>query len=70
MIQVAQPLFGEAMLRSAGLPNDDAMRERFQAWLLTVFEELLQPKVTRKKAGFMKSGSSAPRRGRVGRVAR
>jgi AcrR family transcriptional regulator len=70
MIQVAQPLFGEAMLRSAGLPNDDAMRERFQAWLLIVFEELLQPKVTRKKAGFTKSGSSAPGRGRVGRVTR
>jgi AcrR family transcriptional regulator len=70
MVQCAQPLFGEAMLRSAGLPNDAATRQRFEVWLLTVFEELLRPKATGKKAGLTKSGSPAPERKRVGRVAR
>ena len=44
MLQVANPLFGEAMLRSAGLKGDADSRERFRTWLLSVFERLLQPK--------------------------
>jgi len=44
MVQAANPLLGEAMLRSAGLQNDAHSRDQFQAWLVTVFERLLQPK--------------------------
>jgi TetR/AcrR family transcriptional regulator, repressor for neighboring sulfatase len=44
MVQVANPLFGEAMLRSAGLKGDADSRDQFQSWLLTVFERLLHPK--------------------------
>jgi AcrR family transcriptional regulator len=44
MIQVADPLLGEAMLRSAGLRGDEASRGQFRTWLLTVFEDLLHPK--------------------------
>src|SRR5215472_839798 len=47
LIHAAEPLFGEAMLRSAGLPNHAASRNRFQAWLLAVFEDLLAPKPPR-----------------------
>jgi TetR/AcrR family transcriptional regulator, repressor for neighboring sulfatase len=43
MVQVAEPLFGEGMRRSAGLPNDEASRDQFRAWLLNVFQSLLQP---------------------------
>jgi AcrR family transcriptional regulator len=50
LIHAAEPLFGEAMLRSAGLPNDAASRNRFQAWWLTVFEDLLAPKPPRDHA--------------------
>jgi AcrR family transcriptional regulator len=42
MVQVANPLFGEAMLRSAGLKGDADSRAHFQTWLLSVFERLLQ----------------------------
>jgi len=63
MVQVAQPLFGEAMLRSAGLPNDAATRERFEAWLLTVFEDLLQPKGAGSKPTI--SAAGAPRTQRL-----
>jgi AcrR family transcriptional regulator len=44
MIEVAEPLFGEAMRRSAGLPGDEASRDRFRTWLLGVFADLLQAK--------------------------
>jgi len=63
MIQCAQPLFGEAMLRSAGLPNDAATRQRFEAWLLTVFEGLLQPKGAGSKP--MIGAAGAPRAQRL-----
>jgi hypothetical protein len=43
MVQVAEPLFGEAMRRSAGLPSDEASRDQFRAWVLNIFENLLQP---------------------------
>jgi AcrR family transcriptional regulator len=43
MVQVAEPLFGEAMRRSVGLPSDAASRDEFRAWLLGVFQSLLQP---------------------------
>jgi TetR/AcrR family transcriptional regulator, repressor for neighboring sulfatase len=43
MIQVAEPLFGEAMRRSAGMPDDALSRDQFRAWLLNVFQALLQP---------------------------
>ena len=46
LIHAAEPLFGEAMLRSAGLSNDAASRDRFQAWCLTVLEDLLAPKLS------------------------
>jgi AcrR family transcriptional regulator len=54
MVQAANPLLGEAMLRSAGLPNDALARDRFRTWLLGVFERLLQPKSAgdrRRRAG-------------------
>jgi AcrR family transcriptional regulator len=44
MIEVAEPLFGEAMRRSAGLPGDEASRDRFRTWLLSVLADLLQAK--------------------------
>jgi TetR/AcrR family transcriptional regulator, repressor for neighboring sulfatase len=43
MVQVAEPLFGEGMRRSAGLPSDDESRDKFRAWLLGAFELLLRP---------------------------
>jgi AcrR family transcriptional regulator len=43
MVQVAEPLFGEAMRRSAGLPSDEASHNQFRAWLLNAFEILLRP---------------------------
>src|SRR5262249_49080130 len=32
LFHAAEPLFGEAMLRSVGLPNDAASRDRFRTW--------------------------------------
>ena len=43
MIQVAEPLFGEAMCRSAGLPGDETSRDQFRAWLISVLQSLLHP---------------------------
>jgi len=42
LLQAANPLFGEAMLRSAGLKGDADSLEKFRSWLLGVFERLLQ----------------------------
>lgn len=50
MIQVAEPLFGEAMRRSAGFPDGAASRDQFRAWLLNVFQSLLQPTALRQAA--------------------
>jgi AcrR family transcriptional regulator len=47
MVQVAEPLFGEAMRRSAGFPDGTASRDQFRAWLLNVFQALLQPTALR-----------------------
>jgi AcrR family transcriptional regulator len=58
MIQVAEPLFGEAMLRSAGLPNDAASRDRFRAWLLNMLENLLQPAALRDGESVDQRGGS------------
>lgn len=44
MIEIAEPLFGDAMRRSAGLPAGPASRDQFRAWLLNVFSDLLQRK--------------------------
>ena len=44
LFHAAEPLFGEAMLRSVGLPNDAASRDRFRTWLLGVLEHLLKPR--------------------------
>jgi TetR/AcrR family transcriptional regulator, repressor for neighboring sulfatase len=60
-VEVAEPLFGEAMRRSAGLPGDEASRERYRTWLLGVFADVLQAKDTSstgmKAANVGKSGS-------------
>jgi AcrR family transcriptional regulator len=41
MIQVAEPLFGDAMRRSAGLGANRSERERFRAWTAELFDSLL-----------------------------
>jgi len=65
MIQVAEPLFGEAMRRSAGLPSDGTSRDEFRAWLLSVFANLLHPNASSDVASDHKhagSRDSQPRR--------
>jgi AcrR family transcriptional regulator len=42
MVQAAEPLIGDAIRRSVGLPSDEATRDRFHDWLLAVFESLLR----------------------------
>lgn len=44
MIQVAEPLFGDAMRRSAGLSGSRAARGRFRAWTAELFDSLLGPR--------------------------
>jgi TetR/AcrR family transcriptional regulator, repressor for neighboring sulfatase len=68
MIEVAEPLFGEAMRRSAGLPGDQASRDRFRTWLLGIFADLLQAKdasrAGMKATNLGRSGClSTPKRG-------
>jgi AcrR family transcriptional regulator len=69
MVEVAEPLFGEAMRRSAGLPGDEASRDRFRTWLLGVFADLLRAKEASRAgieaANLGKSGclGTAKRRG-------
>jgi AcrR family transcriptional regulator len=58
MIHAAEPLFGEAMLRSVGLPNDAASRDRFRVWFLTALEGLLKPKLPRDHARVLTLDSS------------
>ncbi len=50
LMHAAEPLFGEAMLRSVGLPNDAASRDRFRAWFLSAVEGLLKPSRPREDA--------------------
>ncbi len=64
MVQVAEPLFGEAMRRSAGLPSDDASRDQFRAWVLNVFENLLQTKGLHDHTSLLKSGALRDRQQR------
>ncbi len=45
MIQVAEPLFGDSMRRSAGLPGTRASREAFREWTASVFNRLMDPDV-------------------------
>jgi TetR/AcrR family transcriptional regulator, repressor for neighboring sulfatase len=60
MVEVAEPLFGEGMRRSAGLPDDEASRDRFRTWLLGVFAQLLQA----KDASGIEVGATSARRSR------
>ena len=64
MVQVAEPLFGEAMRRSAGLPSDEASRDQFRAWVLNVFENLLQTKGLHDHTSLPKSEASRDRQQR------
>ena len=43
MVQVAEPLFGDAMRRSAGFARPSESRDRFHAWVMRSFDRLLDP---------------------------
>lgn len=60
LFHAAEPLFGEAMLRSVGLPNDAASRDRFRMWLLGALEHLLRPCPT---CGHLRAGALGGRNG-------
>jgi AcrR family transcriptional regulator len=62
LVHAAEPLFGEAMLRSVGLPNDAASRDRFRVWFLAALEGLLKPKLPRDHARVLALDSSQGQR--------
>ncbi len=41
LVQVADPLVGDAMRRSAGLPSDEKARRRHRAWIAARLQEML-----------------------------